>query len=158
MPSFSPLLSSYWSACWLGSAARNLPRRSLAFHKKLAGEISGGVRLLDLQGRHPHVWPSAIFGGLELFPSSTLDSAHVFRGGQTSFGLAVSDLNRDGHPDFITANQDSDTASVFLNDGKGGFPNLLLNRCDSNHRPAFVRVRSSPQFCGRQTGICGHLK
>jgi hypothetical protein len=47
--------------------------------------------------------------------------AHVFRGGQTSFGLAVADFNRDGHPDILTANQDSDSASMFLNDGKGGF-------------------------------------
>src|SRR6202041_545275 len=48
-------------------------------------------------------------------------SAHVYRGGQTSFGLAVADFNRDGHPDIITANQDSDSASMFLNDGAGGF-------------------------------------
>jgi subtilisin family serine protease len=47
--------------------------------------------------------------------------AQVYRGGQTSFGLAVSDFNRDGHPDIITANQDSDSATIFLNDGKGGF-------------------------------------
>jgi len=47
--------------------------------------------------------------------------AHVYRGGQTSFGLAVADFNQDGHPDIITANQDSDSASMFLNDGKGGF-------------------------------------
>ncbi|MGA2344841.1 MAG: FG-GAP-like repeat-containing protein, partial [Candidatus Sulfotelmatobacter sp.] len=47
--------------------------------------------------------------------------AHVYRGGQTSFGLAVADFNHDGHPDVITANQDSDSATIFLNDGKGGF-------------------------------------
>jgi hypothetical protein len=47
--------------------------------------------------------------------------AQVYRGGQTSFGLAVADFNRDGYPDIITANQDSDSASMFLNDGKGGF-------------------------------------
>jgi subtilisin family serine protease len=47
--------------------------------------------------------------------------AQVYRGGQTSFGLAVADFNRDGHPDVITANQDSDSATIFLNDGKGGF-------------------------------------
>ncbi len=47
--------------------------------------------------------------------------AQVYRGGQTSFGLAVADFNRDGHPDIITANQDSDSATIFLNDGKGGF-------------------------------------
>jgi subtilisin family serine protease len=48
-------------------------------------------------------------------------AAHVFRGGQTSFALAVADFNRDGHPDIIAANQDSDSASMFLNDGAGGF-------------------------------------
>ncbi len=37
--------------------------------------------------------------------------AQVYRGGQTSFGLAVADFNLDGHPDIITANQDSDSAS-----------------------------------------------
>jgi FG-GAP-like repeat len=47
--------------------------------------------------------------------------AHVYRGGQTSFALAVADFNRDGHPDVITANQDSDSATIFLNDGRGGF-------------------------------------
>jgi hypothetical protein len=47
--------------------------------------------------------------------------AQVYRGGQTSFGLAVADFNRDGHMDVITANQDSDSATIFLNDGKGGF-------------------------------------
>ena len=47
--------------------------------------------------------------------------AHVYRGGQTSFALAVADFNRDGHPDVITANQDSDSATIFLNDGQGGF-------------------------------------
>jgi hypothetical protein len=47
--------------------------------------------------------------------------AQVYRGGQTSYGLAVADFNRDGHPDVITANQDSDSATIFLNDGKGGF-------------------------------------
>jgi hypothetical protein len=47
--------------------------------------------------------------------------AKVFRGGQSSFGLAVADFNRDGHPDVITANQDSDSVSMFLNDGAGGF-------------------------------------
>jgi hypothetical protein len=47
--------------------------------------------------------------------------AQVYRGGQTSFSLAVADFNGDGYPDVITANQDSDSASMFLNDGKGGF-------------------------------------
>ncbi len=37
------------------------------------------------------------------------------------YGLAVADLNGDGHPDVVTANQGSDSASIYLNDGKGGF-------------------------------------
>jgi len=67
LPSVSPPLSSFWSARWLGSAARNLPQESAAFRKKLAGDL-GRDASLDLQGRHPHVWPSAIFGGLGTFP------------------------------------------------------------------------------------------
>lgn len=47
--------------------------------------------------------------------------ARVYRGGQSSFALAVADFNHDGHPDVITANQDSDSATIFLNDGSGGF-------------------------------------
>jgi hypothetical protein len=45
LPSVSPPLSSFWSARCLGSEARNLPQESAAFRKKLAGEISGGMRL-----------------------------------------------------------------------------------------------------------------
>lgn len=48
-------------------------------------------------------------------------NASVYRGGQTSFALAVADFNHDGHLDVITANQDSDSVSIFLNDGNGGF-------------------------------------
>src|SRR5439155_22651312 len=47
--------------------------------------------------------------------------AKVYRGDLSAFSLAITDLNGDGHPDMITANQDSDSAVVFLNDGKGGF-------------------------------------
>jgi hypothetical protein len=35
--------------------------------------------------------------------------------------LAVGDFNGDGHPDVVTANQDNDSATVFLNDGTGGY-------------------------------------
>ncbi|MBI2682046.1 MAG: VCBS repeat-containing protein [Acidobacteriales bacterium] len=47
--------------------------------------------------------------------------ARVFRGEGGSFGLAVADLNHDGKVDVITANQNNDSASIFLNDGQGGF-------------------------------------
>ncbi len=48
-------------------------------------------------------------------------SAEVYRGDVSAFSLAVADFNGDGHADVVTGNQDSDSAVVFLNDGKGGF-------------------------------------
>jgi len=45
----------------------------------------------------------------------------VYRGEPSMFGMAVGDLNGDGFPDVVTANQGSNSATVFLNDGKGGF-------------------------------------
>ena len=48
--------------------------------------------------------------------------SHVYRSEPSMFGLALTDLNGDGHPDVIVASQDTDTASVFLNDGHGGLP------------------------------------
>jgi hypothetical protein len=47
--------------------------------------------------------------------------AKVYRGDSSSYSLAIGDFNGDGYPDAITANQNNDSASVFLNDGKGGF-------------------------------------
>ena len=35
--------------------------------------------------------------------------------------IATADLNNDGHPDLVTANEDADTVSVLLNSGTGGF-------------------------------------
>lgn len=45
----------------------------------------------------------------------------VYRGDSSPWGLAVADFNRDGHPDVVTANQYNDSATVFLNDGLGGY-------------------------------------
>lgn len=45
----------------------------------------------------------------------------VYRGFSGMFGLALADLNGDGHPDIVAASQDTDSASVFLNNGAGGF-------------------------------------
>ncbi len=45
----------------------------------------------------------------------------VYRGGAGMYSVAVVDLNNDGHLDAITADQDSDSATVYLNNGSGGF-------------------------------------
>jgi hypothetical protein len=45
----------------------------------------------------------------------------LYRGESSMFGLALADLNGDGKPEIITANQGSDSATVFQNDGKGAF-------------------------------------
>jgi subtilisin family serine protease len=49
------------------------------------------------------------------------DWPRVYPAQQGIFDLAVADLNRDTYPDIITANQDNDSVTVLLNDGKGGF-------------------------------------
>ena len=47
--------------------------------------------------------------------------ARVYRGETNMAGFAVGDFRGGGYPDVVTANQSSDTSSVFLNDGHGGF-------------------------------------
>lgn len=47
--------------------------------------------------------------------------AKVYRGEPLMPAIAVGDLNSDGFPDVVTANEGSNTASTFINDGKGGF-------------------------------------
>jgi subtilisin family serine protease len=46
----------------------------------------------------------------------------LYRGQTGMFGLATGDFNGDGHPDIVVASQDTDSTSVLLNDGTGGFP------------------------------------
>jgi|GEM_PF-1410896 len=77
-----------------------LPQDTLAF----VGDVTGdtiGVRLNDGTGH---------FGPL-----------HVYRGDPGIFALTVADLSGNGRPDIIAANQNSNTTTVYLNDGSGGF-------------------------------------
>jgi hypothetical protein len=58
---------------------------------------------------------------------------HTYRGDMSMYSLAIGDVNGDGLPDVITANQGSNTASVFLNDGKGGFGDPQGEAFGNNH-------------------------
>ena len=53
--------------------------------------------------------------------AGSFSSPRVYRGDISAFTLAIADFNGDGHPDVVTANQDSDSAVLFINNGTGGF-------------------------------------
>ncbi len=45
----------------------------------------------------------------------------IYNGSAESYSIGIADFNGDGKPDFVTANVDTDTATVYQNDGSGGF-------------------------------------
>ncbi|MGA8149440.1 MAG: FG-GAP-like repeat-containing protein [Terriglobales bacterium] len=110
-----------------------------AFSQVALGDIGGAIQLVDMNhdGKLDIVTSGVVLSGAGgpglgdvagnlvsvLFGDGTghFDSGRVYRGEPSIYGLAVGDVNGDGFPDVVTANQGSDTASVFLNDGKGGF-------------------------------------
>ncbi len=47
--------------------------------------------------------------------------AQVYRGQPSMVALSLADLNGDGHLDVVSANQDDDSTTVFLNTGNAGF-------------------------------------
>lgn len=78
---------------------------------------SGGFFIIDVPAQQAGNLVTVLSGD----GKGNLGSPKVYRGEPSLFGLAVGDLNEDGHPDVIVSSQDSDTAAVFLNDGSGGF-------------------------------------
>jgi hypothetical protein len=54
-----------------------------------------------------------------IVPSFT--SGGTFSAGTKPLGVVVADVNRDGHPDLITANSASNSVSVLLGNGNGTF-------------------------------------
>jgi len=101
-----------------------------------AGEAGAGLGIADVNGDgHPDVVVSGISFDVGPYGPPTGDSVSVllgdghghlspgkiFRGEPGMFNLAIADLNGDGKPEILTANQDTDSASVYVNDGAGGF-------------------------------------
>jgi len=50
--------------------------------------------------------------------------------GQRPIAVAVGDLDKDGRPDIVTVNHDSDTISIYRNRGPGGSTNIFEPRID----------------------------
>lgn len=103
-----------------------------------AGDQLASVALADMNGDgHLDVvaagaffGPGGVFGQeatnlVMVFPGNgrgSLGPSRLYRSEPSMFGLALTDLNGDGHPDVIVASEDTDTTSVFLNDGHGVLP------------------------------------
>ena len=101
------------------------------------GDVPYGLAVADVNGDgHLDILASGVFvsdaapygsvaGNLlcVLFGDGTgnFGPAKVYRGDSGGFALALGDFNGDGKFDAVTANQDTDSAVVFLNDGQGGF-------------------------------------
>ena len=48
-------------------------------------------------------------------------TARNYVGTSQAYSIGIADFNGDGSPDFVTANNDSDTVTVYVNDRAGGF-------------------------------------
>ncbi len=61
-----------------------------------------------------------------------------FAVGNSPWGIAVGDVNKDGKLDIVTANKDDDNATVLLGNGRGGFQNAPESPFAAGLKPEFV--------------------
>ena len=100
------------------------------------GDSNAALRVVDVDGDgNPDIVTSslpAIDPRLGFLAGNTLSVAfgdgkgnfttgRNYVGTSQSYSIAVADFNGDGKPDFVTANNDTDTVTVYQNDGSGGF-------------------------------------
>lgn len=100
------------------------------------GDSNAAVRVVDINGDgYPDIVTSALPVEDSLFNAvagNTLSvalgdgkgnfgTARNYVGTSQSYSIGVADFNGDGSPDFVTANNDTDTVTVYQNDKSGGF-------------------------------------
>jgi hypothetical protein len=99
------------------------------------GSNNAAVRLIDVNGDgHLDLVTSEFpaYSGLGMVGGNSLNvalgdgkgnfgAAREYVGTGQSYSIGFADFNGDGKPDFVTAESDTDTATVYLNDGAGGF-------------------------------------
>ncbi len=98
-------------------------------HDYVTGDVAGSLVIGDLNGdrRADIVTVDAYEGVLSVLLNNgdaSFAKRHDYPTGDAVALIAISDLNGDGHPELVTvpAEGDTDSVSVFINDGDGGFP------------------------------------
>ncbi len=85
----------------------------------------GNLDILVATGTPDYIGPSQGYVGVLLGNGDgTFQGTQMLPTGKRSLGLAITDLNADGKPDVVVANQNSGTLSVFLGQGNGKFQAL----------------------------------
>ena len=100
------------------------------------GDSNAAVRVVDVNGDgNPDIVTSALPAldpSLGFLAGNTLSVAlgdgkgnftvgRNYIGTGQSYSIGIADFNGDGKPDFVTAENDTDTVTVYQNDGSGGF-------------------------------------
>jgi len=117
--------------------------------------VNGLAGLVIASSTQNQVWflPNTSTGG-----SLSLGAAQSFVAGSTPVALAVADINQDGVPDLIVANQVSNTASVFISNGNGrgsalvATPSSSLNPSGLGVPVTFASAVTSASGSGQPTG------
>jgi hypothetical protein len=88
---------------------------------------------------------SVALTGIALALTGSVDHAPVFHKASIAVGkgpgvIAVADVNEDGKPDLIVANEESENLTVLLGDGKGHFQNAAGSPVAAGHLPNDIAV------------------
>lgn len=102
----------------------------------LMGDSNASIALADMNGDgHPDIVTTTISlldpiygevaGNMMAVAlgdgNGNFNPARDYVGTGMSYSLAIADFNGDGHPDVVSASPDTDTATVYINDGSAGF-------------------------------------